>query len=1046
MRNILCISIVLVIVSVNNLLAQTDKYWQQIVNNKINVLLDDKLHQLKGNIEIEYINQSPDTLSIIYFNLFPNSYSSIKSYFSKQKIQNGDLDFYYSDYSEKGFIDSLDFIISNERVVIKYLNESKDIAQLILNKKLLPNEKIIIQTNFKVQLPKTFSRGGHIGQSYQITQWFPKPTVYDKKGWHPLPYLDQGEFYSEFGNYNVTITLPENYWVAATGYLQDDTEMERIEAVVSRTKNKIGLSKNSDWKNIIGDKLQSGFSIIDNDTFPKSSTINKTLHFTAQNVHDFAFFADKRFNILKSSVNLPNSRKTVTTWAYFLDDRIKYWKKATQYIDSSLYYYSKWVGDYEYNQATAVEGALSAGGGMEYPMITVIADVSSDKGLETVITHEVGHNWFQGMLAFNERDYPWMDEGINSYYENRYINLRYPDSDILSKGISSFFGIDKVDDDYLFLNFQDRRHQSQPCCLRSSDFSSINYGAMIYSKVPYSFRYLENYLGTTTYDKVMQKFFKEWKLKHPQPDDLQNAFKETGIELDWFFNDLLCSTKKLDYKIKSAKDTVKIGDKLFQELTIKNIGKIKGPYSISAYKRNTSEITNQWFGGFLGTNNILIPYDSYYQYRIDANELIPEFRRSNNTLRSKGIMKKCEPLRIQPFFSLENPYRKVLYVAPAIGFNNYDKLSVGLTMYNSLIPVKNVEWVITPMYSTNTNRLRGMARIQAYFFPKNGIIKEILWRNNFSIFAYDEDKFAAGDDISDTTSATNYYNDVFRYTNSLIFRFDNSKKINHESLISFRYLYIRSNYTKLEPVINTNYLSVTQLYNENQYIEFKYTFNNKSKLNPNSFSSSILSEFNNSNGLNRFNVELEFNQRLNYNKRKGLDIRLYATATPKNQFQYLSADVSGSDNKATDFTFDHYFLGRSVTTGLFSKQFSPGGGNLKFNSSQLLVPIGLAQYIVTLNLKSQLPIPLLFLFSDIGFNKNPFPNTFNLYKSIQYDAGVGITIIPKFCEIFLPLLVSDDIKKNIYTIPNNNKWYERIMFTLQLENLDVFEKVRRVNL
>src|SRR5438552_225321 len=199
-------------------------YWQQQVNYTIDVSLNDKDHSLDGFEKIEYINNSPDTLKFIWFHLWPNAYKNDKTAFSDQLLENGNTKFYFSDKEQKGYINRLAFKVNNITAIIEDHPQHIDIVKLMLPEPLPSGQRATITTPFHVKLPYNYSRGGHDGQSYQITQWYPKPAVYDRKGWHPMPYLEQGEFYSEFGSFDVSITVPKNYVVAATGELQNDPD------------------------------------------------------------------------------------------------------------------------------------------------------------------------------------------------------------------------------------------------------------------------------------------------------------------------------------------------------------------------------------------------------------------------------------------------------------------------------------------------------------------------------------------------------------------------------------------------------------------------------------------------------------------------------------------------------------------------------------------------------------------------------------------------------------------------------------------------------
>jgi hypothetical protein len=204
-------------------------YWQQELRYDIAVTLNDKNNTLDGFLKLGYQNNSPDTLQIIWLHLWPNAFKSDRTAFSDQLLENGRTDFYFADDDKKGYINRLDFRINQEAVKTEDHPEWIDAVKLILPEPLLPGHSVLITTPFHVKLPYNFSRGGYDKKTFQITQWYPKPAVYDRKGWHVMPYLDQGEFYSEFGNYEVKITVPAGYTVAATGELQNTDEQSALE-------------------------------------------------------------------------------------------------------------------------------------------------------------------------------------------------------------------------------------------------------------------------------------------------------------------------------------------------------------------------------------------------------------------------------------------------------------------------------------------------------------------------------------------------------------------------------------------------------------------------------------------------------------------------------------------------------------------------------------------------------------------------------------------------------------------------------------------------
>ena len=188
--------------------AISQAYWQQQTNYRIDVQLNDADHSLDGFLRLQYINRSPDTLSFIWFHLWPNAFKNDRTAFSEQLLQNGRTDFYFSNREDKGYMNRLDFRTAGTSLRMEDHPLYIDVVKVYLAKPLYPLQEVEITTPFHVKIPKNFSRGGHTGRSYQITQWYPKPAVYDRKGWHPMPYLDQGEFYVEFGDFDVRITVP----------------------------------------------------------------------------------------------------------------------------------------------------------------------------------------------------------------------------------------------------------------------------------------------------------------------------------------------------------------------------------------------------------------------------------------------------------------------------------------------------------------------------------------------------------------------------------------------------------------------------------------------------------------------------------------------------------------------------------------------------------------------------------------------------------------------------------------------------------------------
>lgn len=961
------------------------EYFQQEVNYTIRVALDDNKHLLRGHISFEYINHSPDTLRHIYIHLWPNAYKDNNTALARQLLENGETALYYASEEDKGFIDSLLFSENGRPSTWEYDQDHNDICRLVLSSPLAPGARTIISSPFRVKLPSgDISRLGHDEQSYQITQWYPKPAVYDRYGWHPMPYLNQGEFYSEFGSYDVSITLPKNYVVGATGDLVDgDSELEWLGRKAAQTE----LIKTFEY--------QEG-------VFPPSDPETKTLHYKQKNVHDFAWFADKRYHVLKGQVELPHSKRTVTTWAMFTGRKGHQWKNSTIYLQDAIYYYSLWNGDYPYNQATAVDGSLTAGGGMEYPNVTVISDMPTAFALEMVIMHEVGHNWFYGILGTNEREHPWMDEGINSFNENRYIETKYPNRSLL--------GIEKADRllnighlahkaqyEMMYLAAA-RKRQDQPIELPASQYTEMNYGSIVYSKTAIVFDYLMAYLGPATMDKCMQAYFEKWKFKHPYPDDLRRVMEEvSGKQLGWFFDGLINTTQRLDYKIMGIKkeaNNIKV--------LIKNSGEIAAPVQLGGMK-NGKPASSAWYEGFAGTQWVDFPPGDYDMIKIDPDGDMPEINRRNNSISTSGLFKKCEPLDLQFFSSLEDPRKSQVFYAPVAGWNNHNKLMAGMLIHNYSFPSSPFRYYLMPMYATGNNSLAGSADISYTLFPKKGPVESAA----ISVFAK---RYA----FAPLGNARSYHKAEPR----LRLNFRKAPRSKKEHQIELRSTHIIGDpYQNSEGSVMTSYYSDDTTYS--CINRLSYVFSNTRTIHPYDVKTTLEQSKYFIKAFAEANFEVTFNK-----KNKGIFLRVFGGKFiyTNNASSYFGFGMSGN----SDYTYDHIFLGRSTMSGLLSQQMILNDGGFK----QYTLAMPSVNYLASVNLLVAPPFPLpLALYADAGIT--------DTQTGMLSDAGVALNIIPKYCVVYFPFYTSSNLNMLSYA--------QKIRFVLNINMARPFEMMNQIS-
>ena len=647
-------------------------YFQQMVKYEIDVTLNDSAHTLSAFERLEYTNNSPDTLEFIWFHLWPNAYKNDSTAFAKQQIKNGSRRFADSDEEDRGFIDSLDFLVDGIKATWETHTDWIDVAKIMLPNHLLPGKSVIIETPFFIKLPLVFSRLGHSGKHYEITQWYPKPAVYDHKGWHPMPYLNMGEFYSEFGIFDVKITLPKDYRLMATGdIVNGEDELHWLDSLAAEgdslhSKPKKELKKKLKLMKKYGKRIEKEDS---------SEIEMKTIHFHQENVHDFAWFADKNWIVRKGELVLSDSTKYVTLWSFYLPKNAELWENSIEYLHDSGYWFSKFYGDYPYNHLTAVDGDMSAGGGMEYPNITVISTAPSKDFLEYVIMHEVGHNWFYGILGFNERDHTWMDEGLNEYSNIRYWQKKYKGRNeqiIIQEFVQNKLGIAKNLSiswfTYAGYANSGKSKDAQPLNLTAEKYIGSNYWQH-YSKTAVYMRYLQHYLGEDKIDEILQDFYRQWEFRHPYPEDLETVFAAHLKEnLDWFFDNVFEKTTYVDYGIIKTDN----------QFILHNYGTFTCPVEVAFYNGSGQEIQRDWYHKIDNKKIMSLPLGAV-SARIDPDQHMPDVNRSNNGTQ-KGF-------NINFVWDQPTYFNHDVNIVPwFFSYNYYNGLTPGLTIFSGFAP------------------------------------------------------------------------------------------------------------------------------------------------------------------------------------------------------------------------------------------------------------------------------------------------------------------------------------------------------------------------
>jgi len=493
-------------------------YWQQQADHNIKVRLDVKTNTIIGSEIILYHNNSPDTLSYIWLHLEQNVHRD-DSVRSREGRATGEESY------EGIAITRLD--VGGTPAI---WHEYATVAKVVLPKPLKPNASTKLNIDWTFPMPTEaslrmgFDDAYEDGPVWELAQWFPAPCVYDDvHGWNTLPYIGRGEFYTNFGDYHVEITVPDNHVVLASGALLNPTK------VASQEENaRLQSAMKSDETITIRGK----------DEFAQESTGEQTWKFEGKQIRTFAWATSASFIWEAASVEiitLAGKPKRILCQVGYPEEASDVWDEAVSYLRHSVKYYSDTMYPYPWPQMSMARGSA---GGMEYPML-VFCRGSSHEGLFNVTDHEVGHNWFPMIVNTDERRHAWMDEGFNTFVNHYSLENFYGEREHkpdVSKYIASKFMHDL------------KAINTPPDLLKSRRHLS-------YRKPGYGMRFLrEEILGEERFDAAWREYIHQWAFKSPRPPDFYRCMENaSGMDLQWFFRGFFEEPMQLDQAISDVK-------------------------------------------------------------------------------------------------------------------------------------------------------------------------------------------------------------------------------------------------------------------------------------------------------------------------------------------------------------------------------------------------------------------------------------------------------------------------------------------------------------
>ena len=594
------------------------KYWQNRADYKINATLDTAAHKVIGDVEITYTNNSPDNLKFLWLQLDQNIYRQ-DSRGSATSTQAGGR-WANTKFTEGEVIKSIS-VESAKSYTPKYIVTDTRM-QVWLNDALKGSgNKIKLKIAFEFVIPEYGTdRMGRLktknGIVYEIAQWFPRLCVYDDiQGWNTLPYIGQGEFYLEFGDFDYTVTAPADVIVVGSGDLLNPQDCYTSEQI-----KRWNEAKNSDKTVIIrGEKEIKEASSRPNKT-------SCTWKFKITNARDVAWAASKAFIIDAAKINLPSGKKSLAISAYPAESiKRNGWQRSTEFVKGSVEHYSRKWFEYPYPAATNVAGVV---GGMEYPGIVFCGFGASGAGLWGVTDHEFGHTWFPMIVGNNERKYAWMDEGFNTFINGlsseAFNNGEFAGGGFSFGDLSTFVFSDEMDGLY-----------NIPDVIGQSDL-----GIAAYEKPSIMLNALRDVvLGEERFDAAFREYVNRWAYKHPTPWDFFHTMENVaGEDLGWFWRGWVLNTWKLDQSIKDVK-YIRNDPGNGVNITIQNLEKMAMPVLIKITEENGKEHdlklpVEVWQHGAQWTFHV--PTTSNIKdVVLDPDKKLPDVNRSNNKMKEK---------------------------------------------------------------------------------------------------------------------------------------------------------------------------------------------------------------------------------------------------------------------------------------------------------------------------------------------------------------------------------------------------------------------------
>ncbi|UMB60511.1 aminopeptidase [Lutibacter sp. A80] len=915
--------------------AQTDKITMQAT-------LFTNTNEIKIQQETTFYNKSDSILNEVYFHNWPNAYKDKQTPLAKRFIENYSKTFHFANDKYRGNTKISGVSVNFNSASFEITKDNPDLLKINLHQELKPNDSVKISTTYLVKIPNDkFTKYGENELEYNLRYWYLTPAIFDTK-WQLYNNLDMDDLYIDYTDYNINLKVPKEFYV--------NTDLKSTYIIKDSIKNYNLTGKN---------RFDIALNITKENNFKEYTFDDNTISTNLQ--------SDDISENLKTSILKREFYFIQTFLGKYPHDKILLNK--VEYDKNPVY---------GFNQLPSFLAAYNNAFEWDIKLFKILSRKYID----------------QVFLVNNREDY-WLTDGLHAYLIIKYVERFYPEIKAIGNisklwGIRNF-SISKLDfnEKYHFIyQFAARKNLDQALTTQADSLSNFNRKIANKYKAGLGLKYLESYVEDYNIPSSIFEFSYSNSGKKIKSNDFLNYLKsKTTKDLTWFENDYLKTNKKIDYTIKNI---INKNDSL--EISIENKRNFTAPIQLFGIKDKEIKF-KKWLTNIDSITTITIPKDGFDKLSLNYDSQLPEYNLRNNW---KDIDNKIfnRPLQLKFFKDIEDTYYNQLFYTPIYKFNYYDGLVLGVAFSNKTLLNKNINYKITPSFSTKSKTLSGSASFQYEYLPENKKINKLSFGISGSNFLY-------APNLSYTTIKPYAF---------MEFRRKSLRDVRSKALIA-----------SLTFVDKEKSPTQTEHYETNKYSVFNlgYGYSKPGIIDDVRLSTNleVSSKF------SKLSLTAQYRKLTDANRQ--FDFRFFAGAfiTNKTESNYFSFAL----DRPTDYLFQYDYLGRSETSGIFSQQVIINEGGFKSK-----LPVSFAnQWLSTLNTSVGI-WRWIEVYNDVGFVKNRNESVY-----FAHENGIRLNFIQDILEVYFPFY------SNLGWEVSAPQYSSKIRFVLVIKPKQIYNFVKR---